>query len=294
MITRRGFLGALAAAALAPRQRGLCLEGASPVWVSRDPPDKAIPTLLSASPAATRHLVEGARVLVKPNLSWANPPDWATTTDPAVLRAVVGCCLDRGASSVVIVDHPLGEPSRCLARTGAADAVRGLPRVRVVMLDRQRDFVSCALPTGSTLAQVEIARDLLDTTCIVNLPKAKAHGSTTVSLGLKNLMGLVADRGVFHRGGRLHRCIAELLHVVRPHLTIVDAVSVLTSRGPQGPGSVQRPRVLALGEDPVALDAYACTLARWDGRVVQGRDVGHIASAEDLGFGSSRFTPIPV
>jgi uncharacterized protein (DUF362 family) len=141
---------------------------------------------------------------------------------------------------------------------------------------------------------VEVARELLPATFFINLPKAKAHSATAVAFGLKNLMGLVYERQAFHRGGNLHHAIAELLHVVKPHLTILDATTVLTSRGPQGPGTVTSPGIIAAAEDPVALDAYACTLARWDGRALAGPDIAHIAHAEALGFGSMRFEVISV
>lgn len=293
-VTRRRFLGAVAGAVAGAGLVRAAESAGSPVWVSRADASEAIPRLLDAVPAAKRLLVPGARVVVKPNISWPNPPAWATTTSPDVVGAVVRYCLQRGAASVVVVDNPLGDSARCVERTGISAALDGLTNARLSLPSRPRDFVPRPLPSGSALPQVEIARELLPATCIINLPKAKAHSATAVSFGLKNLMGLVADRQVFHRGGVLHKAIAELLHAVRPHLTVLDATTVLTSRGPQGPGTVVDPGLIGVAEDPVAIDAYACTVARWDGRTLAAKDVPHLSHAEALGLGKSAFEIISV
>ncbi|MBN1425795.1 DUF362 domain-containing protein [Candidatus Fermentibacteria bacterium] len=232
--------------------------------------------------------------MIKPNISWPNPPAWATTTSPDVLTAVARYCVDKGASSVVVLDNPLGEATRCIERTGAVEALKDLLNTRLVVPTRPRDFVPLSLPVGSQLARVERARELLRATCVINVPKAKAHSATAVSFGAKNLMGCVQDRQVFHREADLQKAIAELFHVVKPDITVLDATTVLTSRGPQGPGIIVQPGIVAAAEDPVAIDSYACTLARWDGRALKGSDVPHIIHAASLGFGSLHWETIAV
>jgi uncharacterized protein (DUF362 family) len=137
---------------------------------------------------------------------------------------------------------------------------------------------------------VDIAKELLRATCLINIPQAKAHSATAVSFGIKNLMGLIYDRQSFHSEANLHLAAAELLHIITPHATLLDATRVLTSRGPQGPGQVENVGTLAVSTDTVALDAYACTLARWDGRVVEASSVSHIRRAAELGFGTTAYT----
>ncbi|MCU0611932.1 MAG: DUF362 domain-containing protein [Candidatus Eisenbacteria bacterium] len=292
-MSRRRFMGAMGGALVIPRVLEASA-GRSSVWTSQAPPSEAVPRLLDTVPLGKTLLVKGARVVVKPNISWPNPAAWATTTSPDVLAAVVKHCLDRGASSVVVVDNPLGNSARCLERTGASGAIQGMQNTRLVMPTRPRDFVRRDLPDGSQLSQVDVSRELLPATCIINLPKAKAHSATAVSFGMKNLMGLILDRQVFHQGADLHRAIAELLHVVRPHITLLDATTMLTSRGPQGPGSILSPGILAAAEDPVAMDSYACSLARWDGRGVVAGDIAHITHAAALGFGTVQFEVVTV
>jgi uncharacterized protein (DUF362 family) len=249
-----------------------------------------VPRLLSAIPELENCIVKGARVILKPNISWPNPPNWATTTDPSVVAAVARFCVEREVASILVVDHPLGTASRCLERTGIAEAINDIPGARLLLLSRARDFVPKKLPEGAQLSKVDIAKEMLRATCLINIPKAKAHSATSVSFGIKNLMGLVFDRQVFHSEANLHTAVAELLHAIRPHVTLLDATTVLTSRGPQGPGQVENLGILAVSTDTVALDAYACTLARWDGRPQEASAVLHIRRAAEMGFGTTAYT----
>ncbi len=294
-ITRRKFLGTMAAGVTAMPLLAQASEGESArILISKKTPAEGVPDLLASIPEATNLLVKGARVVLKPNISWPNPPAWATTTSPEVTTAVARYCLDQGAVSILVIDHPLHHAERCRKLTQVAQQLEDIPRARVFLLEKPRHFVPRQLPAGCQRPQVGIAKELLRATCLINLPVAKAHSTTSVSFGIKNLMGLIEDRSILHTEADLHKAIAELLHVVTPQITILDATRILTSNGPQGPGKVEQPGILAAGTDPVAVDAYACSLARWDGRALRAQDIGHIAHAAQLGFGSTEFTLVEV
>ena len=297
-LTRRRFLATIASGLAIPRAVSSLPLGTtetgvqnrtSSILVSSRPTIEAVPRLLSAVPELNDLIVKGARVILKPNVSWPNPPNWATTTDPSVVAAVARFCVERGAASILVIDHPLGRASRCLEKTGIAEAINEIPGVRLILLSRARDFVPRELPDGAQLDRVDIAKELLRATCVINIPKAKAHSATSVSFGIKNLMGLVFDRQAFHSKANLHTAAAELLHVIKPDVTLLDATSVLTSRGPQGPGQVENTGILAVSTDIVALDAYACKLARWDGRAQEAATIMHIRQAAEMGFGSTAY-----
>jgi uncharacterized protein (DUF362 family) len=297
-LTRRRFLTTMASGLAIPRvvsslpsatSETSAHHTISSVLVSSLPASKAVPRLLSAVPELNDLIVKGARVILKPNVSWPNPSNWATTTDPSVVTAVARFCLEREVASILVVDHPLGNASRCLERTGIAGAIDEIPSTRLLLLSRPREFVPRELPDGAQLNRVDIAKELLRATCLINIPKAKAHSATSVSFGIKNLMGLILDRQALHSKANLHTAAAELLHVIKPHVTLLDATSVLTSRGPQGPGQVEDIGLLAVSTDIVALDAYACTLARWDGRAQEATDITHIRQAAEMGFGSTAY-----
>ncbi len=112
---------------------------------------------------------------------------------------------------------------------------------------------------GKMLGEVYFSKDVLEADVFINMPILKHHDITEVTMGLKNMMGLVWDRGVFHTYD-LHQCIAELAAFKKPNLTILDALRGITNKGPMGPGPIKEYNQLVFGSDPVAVDAYGTFL----------------------------------
>jgi uncharacterized protein (DUF362 family) len=231
---------------------------------------------------------DGSLVLIKPNISFPNPPSWATTTNPEVVAAVARACIQAGARRVLVADHLLGPTEDCFQRTGIAAALEPLGRsVSLISLDRESRYQEMELPADPAVPGVKAAREALRADCVINMPAAKSHTATGVSLGMKNLMGLVWDRVSYHRSGKIHRAIAETTHALRPALTVLDATRVLATGGPQGPGEVVEMGKLYAASDPVAVDAVGASLSTWGGRSYRPTDVGYIREAEALGVGST-------
>ncbi len=261
-------------------------EDVAPALVQvRGPVEAAVHKAVDLLGGMSTFVHKGQRVLLKPNVSLAAPPEWGATTSATVVRTVAEMCLQAGARRVVIFDHTLRSPALCLEQTGLERAVQDLKDVVLVLPDKHRFFTPVDVPSGSALAQVEVAKEVLKSDVIINLPTAKSHSATDVSLGLKNLMGLVWDRGYFHQGTDLHQAIAELSTVIRPDLIIVDATRALVTGGPGGPGRVLELETIVAGLDPVAVDSYMVQMAPWQNRSLTGKQVAHIAAAHNLGLG---------
>jgi uncharacterized protein (DUF362 family) len=132
----------------------------------------------------------GDRVVVKPNIGWDRSPDQAANTHPLVVQAVVAQALAAGAKQVLVFDRTCNEPRRCYANSGIEAAVRGLGdgRARIEHID-QRKFVPVEINRGTALTRWEIYKDALDCDCYINVPVAKHHGLSGLTLGLKNAMG---------------------------------------------------------------------------------------------------------
>ena len=232
-----------------------------------------------------RFVSEGQRVLLKPNASFSAPPEWGATTAAQTVRTVAEMCLEAGAKRVVVFDHPLRSPELCLEQTGLEEALGDLDDVKLMLAAKQRYFEPVDVPGGEALQQVEVAKEVLRADVIINLPAAKSHSATGVSLGMKNLMGLIWDRGYFHQATDLHRAIAELSTVIRPDLIIVDATRALVTGGPGGPGRVLELGTIVAGTDPVAVDAHVVGMAPWMDRSMTPDQVAYIAAASSLGLG---------
>ena len=295
-ISRREFIKATATAALAA---GL-LPGSSPSSSGDTVPEKVDLAVVEAESAqsATVAAIEalggigkfvkaGDVVLIKPNMAFPNPSTWGSTTNPEVVNAVARLCLDAGARAILVVDHPMAQPERCLQRTGIDSSCKklGSRKIRVSMATEHRDYTEVELDKGKALNRTEVHKAFLRADVFINVPVAKSHSATGVSFGMKNIMGLIWDRRYLHQEIDLQQGIADLSTFIKPALIIVDATRSLITGGPQGPGRTVNLKTVIAGTDPVATDAQAVALSTWNGRKYTPSDVAHIVAASDMKLG---------
>jgi len=287
-ITRRDFLKTAAAGALlglvgrpafsdAKEEHDLAVISGEPAGATK----KA----LEAMGGVARFVKKGQRVVLKPNMSFANPPEWGSTTHPMVVATVAQACMEAGAQQVVVLDYPLRRAELCLERSGIREACKPLKGVHVLGLEEKKFFREIKVPQGKVLERVEVLKEVLDSQVLINLPVAKSHSATGVSLGIKGLMGLIWDRYSFHSLYNINQALADLATVIKPQLTILDATRALVSGGPGGPGEVRKPNLIIAGIDPVAVDSYGVTVVPWYGQNFKGRQVEHLLAAHQRGLG---------
>ncbi len=290
-IDRRGFLKATAAgtaavAAGAYGEKTGATSGASEVVVGKGKPEQVLSRIVNRMGGMGRFVKSGGRVLIKPNMSFANPPEWGTTTSPAVVGAMVRMCVEAGAKRVIVCDNTLRDPELCRQRCGIAETLKDIKEAVLFIPKQANLFVTRTSDRASALRDTMVVRELERADTFISLPTAKSHSAAGVSLGIKGLMGLVKDRGAMHREMDLHTAIAELLYYMRPDMTIVDGSRALLDNGPGGPGRIAELNTYVGGVDPVAVDSYAVTLAPWYGKTFEGGQVQHIKTAGERGFGN--------
>lgn len=264
------------------------------VVVRRKGPAEGVRRAIQLLGGMERYVSRGDRVVIKPNIGFPNPPSWGSTTHPEVIAELARQCIQAGATQVLVLDHPIREPRVCLEKSGIRDSVKGIPKTHAFVLDAPKFFRKVDVPKGEQLTSVEILRDVIDSNVFINAPVAKSHMSTGVTLGMKNLMGVIWDRYSFHSIYDINQAIADLSSVLRANLTMVDATRVMIQGGPSGPGRLLRLDTIVAGEDPVAVDAYAVALAPWYGARFEGRQVRHIVAAHRMGLGEMDLTKVRV
>ena len=290
--TRRDFLKNQIKASLymAAGMSGLIL----PKTVFSDPvPDIAV---AKGSPsAATRAAVEimggmkrfvkpGSRVLIKPNMSFPNPPEWATTTNPEVVKELALMCKEVGAKKVLIADYTLFRPDECLKRAGIFDMCDKIEDISVVTVNNERLYRDIDFPGAGIMSQNGVLNDALKADVLIAVPVAKTHTATGVSLSMKGMMGLVWDRSGMHSKG-LSSCIVDMCGILKADLTVIDGINVLSTRGPRGPGKVLKENMIIASRDMVAADAYAVSAFEWYGKKYKPAQVEHIRMAHERGLG---------
>jgi uncharacterized protein (DUF362 family) len=229
-----------------------------------------------------RFVRQGDVVVVKPNIGWDRTVEMAANTHPEVVTSLVHLCLEAGARLVRIFDRTCNDERRCYTRSGIRAAVEkiGSERVSLEYVD-PRSYSEVAIRGGRAFDRWEFYLPALEADRLINVPIAKHHSISGLTLGMKNLMGVIGGNR-----GRLHSNIAEALtdiaSVLHADLTVVDATRILVANGPQG-GRIQdvrSPETLIASPDIVAADAYAATLFN-----LAPEDIPTIVAAARRGLG---------
>lgn len=231
----------------------------------------------------------GQTVVVKPNIGWDAPPERAANTNPLIVGKVVEHCLAAGAKKVIVFDNTCDEWTRCYKNSGIEDAVKKAGGEIVTGKD-EKMYREVAIPKGKVLKKAKVHQAILDSDVFINIPVLKNHGGATMSLTMKNLMGVVWDRGFWHRND-LHQCIADFASFKKPNLNIIDGFNVMKRNGPRGVSvdDVVNMKYQIIGKDMVAADTAAVK--------VFGIDIGavkHIGMAELLGVGTTKLESLNI
>ncbi|HSV88967.1 MAG TPA: DUF362 domain-containing protein [Bacteroidales bacterium] len=227
-----------------------------------------------------RFVKSGQRVVVKPNIAWDVTPERGANTNPELVGAIVRDCIAAGASRVFVFDHTVDQWQRAYSTSGIEQAAREAGAL-VVPGNFERDYHEVQIPGARRLRTAKVHQQIIEADVIINVPILKHHGSTTVTIAMKNLMGIVWDRRFWHIND-LHQCIADFCLYRKPDLNIVDAYLVMTRNGPRGVSTADLTvmKSLVISPDIVAADA-ASTLIFGE----QPRDIGHIRIGAEMGIG---------
>jgi len=229
-----------------------------------------------------RFVKPGERVVVKPNIGWDRAVEYAANTHPLVVQTVVKLCLEAGAEKVQLFDRTCNDPRRCYVSSGIQAAVESLntDRAQIVHMDR-RAYKDLDIPQATAVKRWSFYLPALKADRFINLPIAKHHSISTLTLGMKNLMGVLGgNRGMFHR--KIAGALADIYTVVHSDLTLIDATRILVANGPQGGRleDVEIRNTLIASPQVVTADAYAATLFGY-----QPQEIETIVAGYNRGLG---------
>ena len=253
------------------------------------PPEELVRRTLLALGGMERFVPQGANVVIKPNICIGyHEYKYAATTNPWVVGALVKLCMEAGAGRVDVMDYPFGGPAeQAYVKSGIDEQVRAAGGEMVAM--PQFKFVPTEIPQGVDLQQCDIFDDVLKADVLINVPIAKHHSLARLTLGMKNLMGVIRDRPSIHRN--LGQRLADLTSRVYPTLTVVDAVRILVANGPTGGNldDVRKIDTVIASPDIVAADSYASTLFG-----LQPDELAYIQAGTAMGLGRSELDSLKI
>lgn len=228
-----------------------------------------------------RYVKQGQRVVVKPNAAWDTPPERAANTNPDLVGAIVKDCVNAGASVVYVFDHTCDNWEMAYKNSGIETAVKNAGG-KMVPGNFERNYRDVSIPGAKRLTGAKVHEQILDADVFINVPVLKHHGSTSVTIAMKNLMGIVWDRRFWHRND-LHQCIADFCLFRKPDLNIVDGYLVMTQNGPKGTSTsdLTMMKSLLISSDIVAVDAASTLLLG-----TQPDEIGHLRIASEMNIGN--------
>ncbi len=257
------------------------------VVATGESPSKITRAAVEAIGGIKRFVSKGDVVVIKPNIGWDRLPEQAANTNPEVVAAVVKLCMDAGAKKVRVFDRTVNEARRCYHQSGIADAVKKAGG-DIRHIDN-RKFRTIPI-NGKALKEWPIYSEIIDADKVINIPIAKHHGLAKLTMSMKNWMGVMGgSRDRIHQ--KLDQSLVDLSMAIKPTLTILDAIRILTGNGPQG-GSlddVKKMNTVIAGIDQVAIDSYGATLFG-----MKGEDLGYVRLADRAGLGTMDLTKIEI
>jgi uncharacterized protein (DUF362 family) len=222
-------------------------------------------------------------VVLKPNIAWDRTPEQAANTNPELVAEVVKQCWTAGAKRVIVTDVSCNEPRRCFMRSGIQAAARA-EGAEVILPDPEQ-FKEVDMG-GVVLKNWPVFKPFLLADKIINLPIAKHHELSGVTLGMKNWYGILGgERNRLHQ--QIHQSLVDLASFMLPTLTVMDCYRVLLRNGPTGGNleDVSMKKTLVAGTDPVAIDAYVAK-AYWD---LDAERLPYLQMAVARGLGTADF-----
>jgi uncharacterized protein (DUF362 family) len=260
------------------------------VAVRNAEPDVMFDAAIKAYGGMQTFVKKNQKVLLKPNVGWDVSPERGGNTHPKLVKRVIEHCYQAGAKEVYVFDHTCDDWKRTYANSGIEKAVNDAGG-KMVPANTENYYQQVKIPSGKNMKDAKVHELVLDSDVFINMPILKNHGSTRLSIAMKNMMGVVWDRGYWHRND-LHQCIGDYsTYSKKPVLNIVDAYYVMKRNGPRGVSvdDVVTMKSQILSADIVAADAAAAKLFG-----LEPDDVPYIKIADSMGIGKKNLSSLNI
>lgn len=244
-------------------------------------PDVMFDDAIKALGGMSKFVKKGQTVIVKPNIGWDVSPERAGNTNPLLINRIIKRCFEAGAKDVYVFDHTCDNWNKCYSNSGIERAVKDA-KGKIVSGASESYYQDVTIKQGKKLKNAKVHELILQSDVFINVPILKHHSSTDLTIGMKNLMGVVWDRGYWH-SNNLHQCISDYSSFRKPDLTVVDAYYVMKKNGPRG---ISKDDIVTMKSQIVSTDMLAADAAAAKLFGVDPEKIGYLKIANDMKLGS--------
>jgi uncharacterized protein (DUF362 family) len=256
------------------------------------------------------------RIMLKPNLVAESP---GITTKPQVVQTLAR--LMRRAGKDVLIGEGSAAAGRFNVRGGESYRTRNrellnnmqayvfeqlgysqlAAALRIPLINlHSGDMVDVPVPGGYAYDQITLHQSLTDIDLLCSVPMMKTHTLATVTLGMKNLIGLYPGTVYYSVRAPVHEHASqagspgvayEILDMVRANklgLTVIDGSMAMEGNGPAN-GELLKMDVIIAGANPLATDMVAASVMGFE-----PREVPTFTLAQEAGLGPISLDEIEV
>lgn len=236
------------------------------------------------------------KILIKPNLILPKKPEYAATTHPKILKAVIQWLKSFKPKEIIVADS---SGTKYPGITKTAFMMSGLKKVCEEENVQYLAFEDTPLKkyiihNPVVLEEIYSSELLEDVDIIINLPKIKTHSQCTLTCSIKNIFGtlILGNKAKMHsKFPKLKdfcAALVDIYSVSKPQLTIVDGYLCQEGQGPAN-GDVVKMNLILSGYDPVAIDTVVCKIIGF-----KPTRILYLKQAEEKGLGTTNLNEIEI
>ena len=229
-----------------------------------------------------RDALEGwDRVLIKVNFITTKNWETGATTDPVVVEALVNSVRELGKDVFIVEsDATTTDADKAWVASGMNEVGERLD-VPFINMRHVDEKVELEVPDGRELKKITVAK-IATESAVISAAKLKTHMSTQVTLGMKNMFGMLTTKlkGQYHIRG-MDKVIHDINKTLPPKVTVIDGFVAMEGRGPVHGKPVKMDTIIA-SVDPVAADAVASRIMGFDPERIDHIRWGHESGIGDM------------
>ena len=227
----------------------------------------------------TGALSDWERVLIKVNFISGKTWDTGVTTDPLVVEALINRIQDLGKEVFVVeTDSTSTKANDAVIKTGMKEMLDRLG-VDFINMRNEKEQVNLKVVDGKALDSFKVAK-IATESAIISAAKLKAVSSVVVTMGLKNMFGMLSDKWKmkFHRKG-LHKVIYDICKTLPPTMSVIDGFVGLKGFMPMRGTPIPFNTIIA-STDPIACDSVGVEIVGQN-----PREVDYLRWLHEFGLG---------